>query len=731
MLFELSETQKSLGETSTLPKGEPTVSLTTLETTTTNNSNTATITTNPDNNGNNNGGGGKDRISIHFNHLKKLLEQMKSYLTELKTPSGDQRCKQHEDLQKKLQDLSEKENAPSAPKIPSNRLSDTRKEILKLNQQLISSLVSLSKENSSKSNNLQTSSGSNGRRSAVGELVNVHQGVFFSSCSFFREIQEFFYGLDRKSQFLLSCFTVFPENAVVKRRIFVYWGLGEELWDAKGKSPEKIVDEILEEFQERGLIEPAIKKRKQPQHVKSYRMDPLVRSAVTLLSKEAKFFDYDGKGNVLPQRDWTSGLDSKGNPVVDENVSWPRSQRLCLQNIVEPDERKPSTVKDIKRTVSDQDLENAVTLFNANEPFPDLELARLTKMKDKNVAQTKEPSAADWLSKMNSAKVVCLGSWPGSAKSHIEVQSREFLRGLTNMKSLSFLSLQGISRIIELPRSIGLLRSLLILDLKECHNLEILSEEIANLTNLRYLDVSDCYLLADMPKGLRALSELRVLKGFVISNRQNRRPGTSDDLMGLKKLRKLTVNARSKDFPTGNDLSALQDLGEKGVLRNLTIVWGPAEPNKAPKSEDKIVEETKPAGTVPIIEKLPEKLQKLDLQCFPKSTATWLTPDSLSNLDKLYIRGGNLATLGESKWSKSGPIDKSVLKLQPTHQSEAIWNRQDPGALTCRGRTEEFSNREPMVDDRVVDIIKALGLEGLLRQPGRELDHGLIIALME
>ena len=36
-----------------------------------------------------------------------------------------------------------------------------------------------------------------------------------------------------------------------------------------------------------------------------------------------------------------------------------------------------------------------------------------------------------------------------------------------------------------------------------------------------------------------------------------------------------------------------------------------------------------------------------------------------------------------------------------------------------------------MVDDRVVDIIKALGLEGLLRQPGRELDHGLITALVE
>ena len=35
------------------------------------------------------------------------------------------------------------------------------------------------------------------------------------------------------------------------------------------------------------------------------------------------------------------------------------------------------------------------------------------------------------------------------------------------------------------------------------------------------------------------------------------------------------------------------------------------------------------------------------------------------------------------------------------------------------------------LDNQVVDIIKALGLEGLLRQLGREIDHGLITALVE
>ena len=36
-----------------------------------------------------------------------------------------------------------------------------------------------------------------------------------------------------------------------------------------------------------------------------------------------------------------------------------------------------------------------------------------------------------------------------------------------------------------------------------------------------------------------------------------------------------------------------------------------------------------------------------------------------------------------------------------------------------------------MVHDRVVNIIKALGLGGLLWVPDREIDHGLITALVE
>ena len=122
------------------------------------------------------------------------------------------------------------------------------------------------------------------------------------------------------------------------------------------------------------------------------------------------------------------------------------------------------------------------------------------KKKDKNAKQIEVPSAKDWLSKMKDAKVVCLGSWPGSVKRHIE-----FLEGLKNSPGLRFLSLQGVPSITKIPEFIGNHSKLLILDLKECHNLVVLSKEIAKLMNLRYLGLSDCYLLARLPKELSAL----------------------------------------------------------------------------------------------------------------------------------------------------------------------------------------------------------------------------------
>ena len=61
-----------------------------------------------------------------------------------------------------------------------------------------------------------------------------------------------------------------------------------------------------------------------------------------------------------------------------------------------------------------------------------------------------------------------------------------------------------------------------------------------------------------------------------------------------------------------------------------------------------------------------------------------------------------------------------------------FYHVQDPGALTCRCRNDEFrKRRQIVVDDHILDIVKRVGLEGLYRTPCREIDHNLIIAFVE
>ena len=54
-----------------------------------------------------------------------------------------------------------------------------------------------------------------------------------------------------------------------------------------------------------------------------------------------------------------------------------------------------------------------------------------------------------------------------------------------------------------------------------------------------------------------------------------------------------------------------------------------------------------------------------------------------------------------------------------------------PGTLDCRSCHEELTLRVPMVDDRVLAIVRLLGLEGLHLVPSIQLDHALITAFVE
>jgi len=55
---------------------------------------------------------------------------------------------------------------------------------------------------------------------------------------------------------------------------------------------------------------------------------------------------------------------------------------------------------------------------------------------------------------------------------------------------------------------------------------------------------------------------------------------------------------------------------------------------------------------------------------------------------------------------------------------------QDLGPLECCGHSKEMA-KISMQDNRVIDIIKLVGLKGLFRAPSREIDNGLILALVD
>ncbi|KAK3200291.1 hypothetical protein Dsin_023706 [Dipteronia sinensis] len=453
--------------------------------------------------------------------------------------------------------------------------------------------------------------------------------------SIFRDFRAIIEGLDLQRKNCLLTFAVFPENIVVKKRLLVYWWIGEGLLDPPPNTSiitgemtvEKIATEILQDFMAKRFIIPVNTKRKTV--VNRFKMDPNLRSLVILLAREGKFFDYDSSGELT--------------------CKYSGSEKACLINTEKLESENQDKIK---------------TLFNVNQRFLDFTF--------------------DWFSKMKNVRVLCLGMWWSSGESHhhIEVKNTEFLKGLKSMESLRLLSFHGISGIQGLPGSISKLRNLRILDLKACYNLESLPKEIKSLKMLTHLDISECYLLDHMPKELASLFDLQVLKGFVITDIISHGNCCSlADLSGLKKLRKLSINVNSETFPIEELLTTLSKFEE---LEKLKIAWGGG--SKAKESTgagkkmvrqkclfEKVVkkQKSKVDGAKEI-----KKLQKLDLQCFPQKTLPdWLIPENVKKLKKLCIRGGGLNSL--SKKMQEGEIikwDVEVLHLKYLSELKINWS---------------------------------------------------------
>ncbi|GLT37817.1 hypothetical protein SLA2020_121080 [Shorea laevis] len=421
--------------------------------------------------------------------------------------------------------------------------------------------------------------------------------------------------------------------------------MAEGFVDTTTAAEEEIAELIKMDF-----IEPVMKEGRTLEN-KFIRMNPFIRLIVMTLAKRENYIDLGSEGD-LPK-----GVTRK---VI----------------LLRTDE------KSSQYAIRNQDPTNLETLFNINQSLIDLQ--------------------SFWLSKAKSLRVLQLGSWRGSSDHHIKVASAEFLESFVNLKSLKYLGLNMVYGIQKLPPSVSSLADLRILDLKACHKLTKIPTKISKLTSLTHLDMPGCYMIESMPKELGHLKELRVLKGFVVGNPKREDACKIVHLTNLKNLRKLSVYCSMADVEEATELEGLSEFEE---LRSLTIAWieipSPSKFSKGkshrgnfftrlvsryheigakekrgyplntgirranadpvPEKLDQIkLEKAKSVeqltGTPSPDDKsfLPKQLGKLDLRCFPNSSLpTWINPDQLEKLEKLYIRGGHLCYLKKFKTVKT------------------------------------------------------------------------------
>nr|XP_027120688.1 disease resistance RPP13-like protein 4 [Coffea arabica] len=372
------------------------------------------------------------------------------------------------------------------------------------------------------------------------------------------------------------CLSIFPENSIMKKRPLIYWWIGEGMVaKTSEKTAEEVGEDVFGQLINESFIIPKVENHSP--NINSFIVHPWIRRMLISVAKGLHFFEFNPTG--MPSNDHRhaflfAGLDASASVMPD----------------------------------------GILTVFNVNCQYLRFEL--------------------DWLSRLNRVEVLQLGRWQNSVEHHIEVEYEVSLNGLGSQTSLRYLSLRGISRLTNLPRSVLKLINLEILDLRACHSLEKLPSDISALRNLTHLDVSECYLLERMPDGIHKLSALQVLKGFVIGS-VGRNPCKLSQLAQLKRLRKLSIRIGNEAVGEG-EFSNLENFE---ALEILIISCGA------------VTEVTKDAlKTISV----PPKLKKLDLWCIPfEDMPNWLKPGVLQYLEKLYITGGELKSLknqGEQTW---------------------------------------------------------------------------------
>ncbi|XP_054781955.1 disease resistance RPP13-like protein 4 [Prosopis cineraria] len=256
---------------------------------------------------------------------------------------------------------------------------------------------------------------------------------------------------------LKTCFlllAIFPENAVLKKRLLIYWWTGEGL-----VQDEKEGEEIFVKLLEHELIIPC--RTGACPTVNKCQVHPWIRyMLISIATNKEKILhlDDDGNGKI---------------PCFDPNHN---SRHACLI---------------AGRKIGSSSFGTLRTVFNVNKSYLSWE--------------------DDWLSKLRRLRVLQLGRWQASPKHHIEVKA-----SIAELTSLEILDLKACHNLETLPDEITSLMKLTHLDISECYLLESLPRGLAKLTSLQVLKGFTIGSEADLKENefdrLQDLENLKCLK---------------------------------------------------------------------------------------------------------------------------------------------------------------------------------------------------------------------------
>ncbi|KAI3510360.1 hypothetical protein L1887_17290 [Cichorium endivia] len=381
-------------------------------------------------------------------HLKNLIRQELNFIESICPKLG----KHKEHIEKEVKDASNLFERLTREACQLKELKDLKKIVTKLKLQIPSKYRTYGLTDQQKEQ--QKDADKKGILSTNLQKImpRLHNKLFHES-PFCKTIQQRYDELRRELKLCLLCFSVFPENALISRRLMVYWWIGEGFVPLEddltvGRTEEDYANDFFRELMDKDFIEPVSKWH--GRYVAICKMHPMVRAAIIMIADKVNFFDFDEYGNPkdfgkfdeiespdeipenYPLGDprelfdfYDEYLDETQEPIQFSDLNGdPTPFAVYPQNKdqLPPEDRDGKAIDTSKKyyyyrkkKIVTRSYKVCLMGSGLSKPIPWEKLHSLFNVKD-DILEVKP----EWFIRMKNANMVFLGRWQSSAAHHIE-----------------------------------------------------------------------------------------------------------------------------------------------------------------------------------------------------------------------------------------------------------------------------------------------------------------------